>query len=176
MDFSITVLPGDGIGPEVIGEAVKVMDAVGRRFGHDFGTSFGSVGGNAIDEFGTPLPEETLAMCKKTDGILFGAVGGPKWDDPRAKTRPEDGILAIRKGLGLFANLRPVKVFPELINSSPIKPALLEGVDMIVVRELTGGLYFAKPKKRWETSRGRRGVDTLRYTEQTPRAPIPASR
>ncbi|MCH7653473.1 MAG: 3-isopropylmalate dehydrogenase [Chloroflexi bacterium] len=166
MDFSITVLPGDGIGPEVVAEAVKVMDAVGRRFGHDFGTSFGRVGGNAIDEFGTPLPEETLAMCRKTDAILFGAVGGPKWDDPRAKTRPEDGILAIRKGLGLFANLRPVKVYPELINSSPIKPALLEGVDMIVVRELTGGLYFAKPKKRWETSRGRRAVDTLRYTEQ----------
>ncbi|MCH7626789.1 MAG: 3-isopropylmalate dehydrogenase [Chloroflexi bacterium] len=166
MDFSITVLPGDGIGPEVVDEAVKVMDAVGRRFGHDFDTSFGRVGGNAIDEFGTPLPEETLAMCRKTDAILFGAVGGPKWDDPRAKTRPEDGILAIRKGLGLFANLRPVKVYPELINSSPIKPALLEGVDMIVVRELTGGLYFAKPKKRWETSRGRRGVDTLRYTEQ----------
>ena len=166
MDFSITVLPGDGIGPEVVDEAVKVMDAVGRRFGHDFDTSFGRVGGNAIDEFGTPLPEETLAMCRKTDAILFGAVGGPKWDDPRAKTRPEDGILAIRKGLGLFANLRPVKVYPELINSSPIKPALLEGVDMIVVRELTGGLYFAKPKKRWETSRGRRAVDTLRYTEQ----------
>ena len=105
-------------------------------------------------------------MCRETDGILFGAVGGPKWDDPRAPTRPEDGILAIRKSLGLFANLRPVKVYPQLINSSPIKPNLLEGVDMIIVRELTGGLYFAKPKKRWDTSRGRRGVDTLKYTEQ----------
>ena len=166
MEFRITVLPGDGIGPEVIAEAVKVMESVGRRFGHSFDLSYGRIGGNAIDEFGTPLPDETLAMCRDTDAILFGAVGGPKWDDPRAKTRPEDGILAIRKGLGLFANLRPVKVDPALMNSSPIKPQLLKGVDMIVVRELTGGLYFARPKKRWENSRGRRGVDTLRYTEQ----------
>ena len=166
MNFSITVLPGDGIGPEVVSEAVKVMNAVGNRFGHSFDTTYGRVGGNAIDDFGTPLPDDTVEMCRDTDGILFGAVGGPKWDDPRAKTRPEDGILAIRKGLGLFANLRPVKVYPQLINSSPIKPHLLEGVDMIIVRELTGGLYFAKPKKRWNTSRGRRGVDTLKYTEQ----------
>ena len=166
MNFLITVLPGDGIGPEVVSEAVKVMNAVGNRFGHSFDTTYGRVGGNAIDDFGTPLPDDTVEMCRDTDGILFGAVGGPKWDDPRAKTRPEDGILAIRKGLGLFANLRPVKVYPQLINSSPIKPHLLEGVDMIIVRELTGGLYFAKPKKRWNTSRGRRGVDTLKYTEQ----------
>ena len=166
MNYSITVLPGDGIGPEVVAEAVKVLNAVGNRFGHTFDTSYGRVGGNAIDEFGTPLPDETVEMCGETDGILFGAVGGPKWDDPRAPTRPEDGILAIRKSLGLFANLRPVKVYPQLVNSSPIKPHLLEGVDMIIVRELTGGLYFAKPKKRWDTSRGRRGVDTLKYTEQ----------
>lgn len=166
MNFSITVLPGDGIGPEVVSEAVKVMNAVGRRFGHNFDASCGRVGGNAIDEFGTPLPDDTVEMCRNTDGILFGAVGGPKWDDPRAKTRPEDGILAIRKSLGLFANLRPVKVYPQLINSSPVKPHLLDGVDMIIVRELTGGLYFAKPKRRWDTSRGRRGVDTLKYTEQ----------
>ena len=166
MNYSITVLPGDGIGPEVVAEAVKVLNAVGNRFGHTFDTSYGRVGGNAIDEFGTPLPDETIEMCGETDGILFGAVGGPKWDDPRAPTRPEDGILAIRKSLGLFANLRPVKVYPQLVNSSPIKPHLLDGVDMIIVRELTGGLYFAKPKKRWDTSRGRRGVDTLKYTEQ----------
>lgn len=166
MDFKITALPGDGIGPEVVAEAVKALNAVGRRFGHSFETDYGRVGGNAIDEFGTPLPDETVDMCRDTDGILFGAVGGPKWDDPRAATRPEDGILAIRKSLGLFANLRPVKVYPQLINSSPVKARLLEGVDMIIVRELTGGLYFAKPKRRWDTSRGRRGVDTLRYTEQ----------
>ncbi len=166
MEYSIAVLPGDGIGPEVMAEGVKVLDAVGRRFGHTFKTSFGRIGGNAIDEFGTPLPDETLALCKGADAILFGAVGGPKWDDPRAKVRPEDGILAIRKGLGLFANLRPVKAYPAIINASPIKPHLLRGVDMIVVRELTGGLYFARPKKRWQTASGRRAVDTLRYTEQ----------
>ncbi len=166
MNFSITVLPGDGIGPEVVAEAVKVMNAVGARYGHRFDAAYGRVGGNAIDEFGTPLPDDTVEMCRDTDGVLFGAVGGPKWDDPRAETRPEDGILAIRKNLGLFANLRPVKVYPQLINSSPVKPHLLEGVDMIIVRELTGGLYFAKPKRRWTNSRGRRGVDTLRYTEQ----------
>ena len=165
MNYSVTVLPGDGVGPEVIAEATKVLKAVEGRFGHSFDLSYGSVGGNAIDSHGTALPDETAELCQNTDAILFGAVGGPKWDDPRATVRPEDGILAIRKMLGLFANLRPVRVFPELINSSPIKPHLLEGVDMVVVRELTGGLYFARPKRRWQTSRGRRGVDTLRYTE-----------
>ena len=166
MNYSIAVLPGDGVGPEVTAEAVKAMEAVGRRFGHAFDMSFGRIGGNAIDDFGTPLPDETSAMCDDTDAILFGAVGGPKWDDPGAKVHPEDGILAIRKGLGLFANIRPVKVYPSLINSSPIKPQLLKGVDIMVVRELTGGLYFSRPKRRWQTSRGRRGVDTLRYTER----------
>ncbi len=165
MEFNVAVLPGDGIGPEVIAEAAKVMDAVGRRFGHTFNTEQGRVGGNAIDDFGTPLPDETVELCQRSDAILFGAVGGPKWDDPQNTVRPEDGILAIRKSLGLFANLRPVKVYPALINSSPIKPSILEGVDMIVLRELTGGLYFAKPKRRWTTKTGRRGVDTLRYTE-----------
>ena len=166
MQFSITVLPGDGIGPDVVDEAVKVLEAAGRRFGHQFDLRYGIVGGRAIDEAGTPLPDETLELCRSTDAILFGAVGGPRWEGPQATVRPEDGILAIRKGLGLYANLRPVKVYPALINTSPIKPSLLQGVDMIVVRELTGGLYFAKPKRRWSTSRGRRGVDTLRYTEQ----------
>ncbi len=165
MEFKIAVLPGDGIGPEVIAEAVKVLDAVGRRFGHSFNLERGRVGGNAIDDFGTPLPDATVELCNESDAILFGAVGGPKWDDPDASTRPEDGILAIRKSLGLFANLRPVKVYPALINSSPIKPSLLQGVDMIVLRELTGGLYFAQPKRRWEEEGGRMGVDTLYYTE-----------
>ena len=165
MEFKIAILPGDGIGPEVIAEAVKVMNAVGRRFGHDFELRQGRIGGNAIDDFGTPLPDETVELCQDSDAILFGAVGGPKWDDPDAETRPEDGILAIRKSLGLFANLRPVKVYPALINSSPVKPALLEGVDMIILRELTGGLYFAQPKRRWEDESGRMGVDTLHYSE-----------
>ena len=166
MEYKITVLPGDGIGPEVIDESVKVLGAVGRWFGHEFALVYGMVGGGAIDATGSALPDETIEMCLNSDAVLFGAVGGPKWDDPQAKVRPEDGILAIRKQLGLFANLRPVKVYPTLINASPVKPELLEGVDMIVVRELTGGLYFAQPKKRWNTSRGRRGVDTLKYTEK----------
>ena len=166
MDFSIAVLPGDGIGVEVTTQAVRVMEAVGRRFGHTFDQRYGRVGGIAIDEYGTALPDETAEMCRDSDAILFGAVGGPKWDDPRASVRPEDGILALRKSLGLFANIRPVKVYPAIVNSSPVKPEILDGVDMIVVRELTGGLYYARPKRRWSTSRGRRGVDTLRYTEQ----------
>ena len=165
MRRSIAVLPGDGIGPEVVNESIKVLEAVGNRFGHDFVLSNGRIGGNAIDEYGTPLPQETVETCNQSDAILFGAVGGPQWDDPANDVRPEDGILAIRKSLGLFANLRPVKVYPALINSSPLKPEYLAGVDMLVLRELTGGLYFGKPKKRWTTSRGRRGVDTLKYTE-----------
>ena len=165
MNSTIALLPGDGIGPEVTTEAIKALDAVASRFGHDFDLHYGRIGGNAIDDFGTPLPDETLDMCMDTDGVLFGAVGGPKWDDPNADTRPEDGILAVRKSLRLFANLRPVKVFPAIVNSSPIKPHLLKGVDIMVVRELTGGLYFGRPKKRWDTSRGRRAVDTLRYAE-----------
>ena len=165
MKFSVTVLPGDGIGPEVTAEAVKVMDAVASRFGHAFDLRHGRIGGNAIDRSGTALPEETAAMCRGADAVLFGAVGGPKWDDPHAKVRPEDGILAVRKSLGLYANIRPVKAYPAIIGSSPIKPHILEGVDLVIVRELTSGLYFSRPKRRWHTSRGRRGVDTLRYTE-----------
>ncbi len=166
MELKVAVLPGDGIGPEVIGEAVKVMNAVGRRFGHSFDVERGRVGGNAIDDFGTPLPDETIELCERSDAILFGAVGGPKWDDPQNTVRPEDGILAIRKRLGLFANLRPVKVYPALIDASPVKPEVLEGVDMLVLRELTGGLYFAEPKERWSDETGRHGVDTLLYAER----------
>lgn len=166
MHASIAVLPGDGIGPEVTSESVKVLKAVEKRFGHDFKLTVGRIGGNAIDEFGVSLPDDTVEICNSSDAILFGAVGGPKWDSPTAVVRPEQGVLFLRKSLGLFANLRPVKVYPSLINNSPIKPEYLNGVDMIVVRELTGGLYFGKPKKRWSTSRGRRGVDTLQYSEK----------
>ena len=166
MKASIAILPGDGIGPEVVAESVKVLAAIESKYRHSFELITGRVGGNAIDDYGTPLPDETIAMCRSVDAILFGAVGGPKWDDPSQNIRPEDGILAIRKSLGLFANLRPVKVFPSLINASPLKPEFLANVDMIVLRELTGGLYFGKPKKRWKTKRGRRGIDTLKYTEQ----------
>ena len=166
MNYAIALMPGDGIGPEVTAEAVRVLGAVGERFGHTFDYHEALVGGAAIDATGDALPEESLAIAKKADSILFGAVGGPKWDDPRARTRPEAGLLALRRGMGLFANLRPVKVVPELVTASPIKGAIIDGVDLIVVRELTGGLYFAEPKRRWGTSRGRRAVDTLKYTEQ----------
>ena len=166
MDYKIAVLPGDGIGPEVTNESVRVLNAIGDRFGHTFSYEHGAVGGNAIDDFGNALPDSTLRTAKAADAVLFGAVGGTKWDDPRAKTRPEDGLLAIRQGLDLFANLRPVQVVPQLIDASTLKPSVLEGVDFIVVRELTGGLYYGKPKKRWSNSRGRRGVDTMYYSEE----------
>ena len=166
MNLNVAVLPGDGVGPEVTAEAVKVLDSVASRFGHGVDVASGSIGGNAIDAFGMPLPDETSEVCEQADAVLFGAVGGPKWDDPQAQVRPEQGILALRKQMDLFANLRPVRAYPALVNSSPVKPQLLDGVDMLIVRELTGGLYFSKPKRRWTTSRGRRGVDTLRYTER----------
>ena len=166
MKTKLAILPGDGIGPEVMNEAIKVLDAVADKFQHDFELNFGNIGGSAIDALGTPLPEDTLELCKQSDAVLFGAVGGPKWDDPKAQTRPEDGILEIRKKMKLFANLRPVKIFPALINSSPLKPDLLKDVDLMVVRELTGGLYFGKPKKRWSNTKGRQAVDTLKYSEK----------
>ncbi|MDP3878863.1 MAG: 3-isopropylmalate dehydrogenase [Dehalococcoidales bacterium] len=166
MKFNIAVLPGDGIGPEVTDEGIKILQAIGRRFGHNFNFDKGLFGGIAIDQTGEAMPAETLKMCRRSQAVLLGAVGGPKWDDPKAPTRPEDGLLAIRKGLGLFANIRPVKVSPTLTDSTNLKPAAIEGVDMIVIRELTGGLYFGRPKKQWLTSRGRRAVDTMAYSEQ----------
>ncbi len=164
--FNLAVLPGDGIGPEVIDEGIKVLKAVGDRFGHTFNLTYDLIGGAAIDATGEALTKACLKMCRKTDAVLLGAVGGPKWDDPQAKVRPEDGLLALRKELGLFANLRPVKVFPELVNSTNLKPEVIDGVDFIFIRELTGGLYFGKPKKRWVTKTGRHGVDSMVYSEQ----------
>jgi len=166
MQFELVVLPGDGVGPEVTDEAIKVLQAVGKRFGHNFNLRYGLVGGVAIDETGTALPEDTLKMCQHCDAVLLGAVGGPKWDDPKVKVRPEDGLLALRKKLGLFANLRPVKVFPVLVDSTNLKPRVIDGVDLIFVRELTGGLYFGRPKRQWQTSRGRRAIDSMTYSEQ----------
>ena len=166
MEFAICVLPGDGIGPEVVAEGVKVLEAVGMQFGHRFKLSYDDMGGVAIDKHGVALRPETMDLARSSDAVLMGAVGGPKWDDPAAKVRPEGGILAIRKALGVFANIRPVKAFPELSHSSVLKPHVLEGVDMVVVRELTGGLYYGLPKRRQKTKRGWTGVDTLRYSEQ----------
>jgi 3-isopropylmalate dehydrogenase len=165
MEFDIAVLPGDGVGPEVIAEALKVLQAVGEKFGHSFHFHDGLIGGVAIDALGTALSDETLEMCKQCDAVLLGAVGGSKWDDPQAKIHPEDGLLALRKELELFANLRPVKVFPMLVDSTNLKPEVVRGVDLVVVRELTGGLYFGQPKKQWQTPVGRQAVDTLAYSE-----------
>jgi 3-isopropylmalate dehydrogenase len=166
MQFELVVLPGDGVGPDVTTEGVKALEAVGKRFDHRFKLHYGLVGGVAIDKEGTALSEDTLRMCQDADAVLLGAVGGPKWDDPLAKVHPEDGLLDLRKGLGLFANLRPVKVSQVLTDSTNLKPDIIRGVDLIFVRELTGGLYFARPKRRWQTSRGRRATDSMTYSEQ----------
>jgi len=166
MRFKLVVLPGDGVGPEITVEAIRVLKAVGERYGHNFDLHYGLIGGVAIDERGVSLPSDVLRMCRNCDAVLLGAVGGPKWDDPQAKDRPEDGMLALRKKLGLFANLRPVKTLPMLVESTNLKPEVVDGVDFIFIRELTGGLYFGRPKKRWQTAKGRMGVDTMLYSEQ----------
>ena len=164
-DYKITLLPGDGIGPEVVAQAVRVLNEVSSRTGAVFQTQEHLIGGCSIDKYGTALTDETLAACQASDAVLLGAVGGPKWDNPDAKVRPEQGLLALRKGLGVFANLRPVRVHPALIAASPLKPERLTGVDMIVVRELTGGLYFGQPKGREVVDGHERAVDTLVYTD-----------
>jgi 3-isopropylmalate dehydrogenase len=155
----IAVLPGDGIGPEVVAEALKVLRTVAERFAHDFVFKQALIGGVAIDAAGTALPDATLELARSADAVLLGAVGGPKWDDPRAKVRPEQGLLAIRKGLGLYANLRPVTVNPRLLGASTLRPETLAGVDLVVVRELTGGIYFGDKIRE-----GDRAVDTCVYT------------
>jgi 3-isopropylmalate dehydrogenase len=147
MKATIAVLAGDGIGPEVTAEGVRVLQAVARRFGHEFTTKEALLGGCAIDKAGTALPQETVEICSAADAVLLGAVGGPKWDDPKAKVRPEQGLLGIRKALGLYANLRPVAILPSLAAASPLRPELLKGVDLLVVRELTGGIYFGEKKR-----------------------------
>lgn len=163
MKANITLLPGDGIGPEVVGEAVRVLEVVASKYNHSFNFTERLMGGCSIDKYGQSITDETLTDCKSADAVLLGAVGGPKWDDPNAKDRPERGLLALRKGLGVFANLRPVKVHPALIDASPLKPEKLKGVDILVVRELTGGLYFGQPKLREMIDSHERAVDTLEY-------------
>ncbi|PZP62601.1 MAG: 3-isopropylmalate dehydrogenase [Pseudoxanthomonas spadix] len=152
MHADIVVLPGDGIGPEVAAAAVAVLKAVASQHGHDFTFAEHDIGGIAIDRHGVPLPEATTAACQQADAVLLGAVGGPKWSDPNAKVRPEQGLLAIRKALGLFANLRPVRPHPAALDASPIKPHLLAGVDIVVVRELTGGIYFGDKTRTAEAA------------------------
>ena len=166
MKFNIALLPGDGVGPEVTAEAVRVLSRVAEKFGHQLNLTYGDIGGVSLDKHGVPLSAEALKACKKANAVLLGAVGDPKYDDPLAKMRPEDGLLELRKALKLFANLRPVKVFDVLADHANLKPEVIKGVDFIFVRELTGGLYFGKPKKRWETTQGRRAVDTMAYSDK----------
>ena len=166
MKAHIAVLSGDGIGPEVMEQAVRVLQIVGGLCGHEFTFAEHLIGGVSIDARGTALTDETLDACKASNAVLLGAVGGPKWDNPNAAVRPEQGLLALRKGLDVFANLRPVKPHPALFDASPLKPQVLENVDILVIRELTGGLYFGQPKFRKKIDGQRCAVDTLAYTEK----------
>lgn len=148
MDAKLVLLPGDGIGPEIVSEAERVLRTVAERFGHRFSFQSCLIGGSAMDACGNPLPDETLAACRTSDAMLLGAVGGPKWDDPNAKTRPEAGLLALRKKLALFVNLRPIQAHRQLIDASPLKREVVEGVDILFFRELTGGIYFGASGRR----------------------------
>jgi 3-isopropylmalate dehydrogenase len=163
MKANIVVLAGDGIGPEVTGAGVQVLRRVSEKFGHTFSFTDHLIGGAALDACASPFPQASLDACKASDAVLLGAVGGPKWDDPLAAKRPEQGLLALRKELGLFANLRPVKPHPALIDASPLRPERVRNVDVMVLRELTGGLYFGKPRGREQAGEHIKVVDTLEY-------------
>ncbi|HWI55532.1 MAG TPA: 3-isopropylmalate dehydrogenase [Desulfobacteria bacterium] len=164
--FKIAVLPGDGIGAEIVPEAVKALEAVGEKFGHTFEFTKGLIGGAAIDAVGVPLPEETLRLCNSSDAVLLGAIGGPKWDTLPVHLRPEAGaLLPLRKALGLYANVRPATLYNSLLDASTLKREVIEGTDIMVIRELTGGLYFGE-KKREKTPEGQIAVDTLVYSTE----------
>jgi 3-isopropylmalate dehydrogenase len=163
MNYNIALLPGDGIGPEVIEQAVRVLNVLGEVSGHTFSFTEGLVGAVAIDRTGNPFPDETLDLCRRSDAILFGAIGHPKYDnDPSAKVRPEQGLLRMRSELGLYANVRPVKSFPALAGMSPLKEEIVAGTDIVMIRELTGGIYFGKPRGRSED--GLTAYDTCTYS------------
>ncbi len=161
MKASFALLPGDGIGPEVTTAAHKVLIATGNRFGHKFEFESRPMGGNAIDDYGDPLPQATLDACRTADAVILGAVGGPQWDDPSAKTRPEAGLLSLRKELGLFANLRPITAHTQLLDASPLRRELIEGVDILFLRELTGGIYFGRSSLSED---GLRAESVMEYT------------
>ena len=165
MKASVVLLPGDGIGPEVVGEGRRALERVAARFGHSIAFEEHLIGGAAMDAGLGPLPPQTLAACEGADAILLGAVGGPKWDDPQAAARPEQGLLGLRRALGLYANLRPVRLHPALASTSPLREERIAGVDLLFVRELTGGLYFGKPRLRETVDGHIRAVDTLEYTD-----------
>ena len=164
--YRITLLPGDGIGPEIIEIATQALKTVGTQLDLTFEFQEALIGGAAIDAAGNPLPEETLQTCRGSDAVLLAAIGGYKWDALPRNLRPETGLLGLRAGLELFANLRPAQILPQLIDASSLKRELVEGVDIMVVRELTGGAYFGQPKGVFETENGvKRGVNTIAYTE-----------
>jgi 3-isopropylmalate dehydrogenase len=165
MTHKVAVFAGDGIGPEVIDEALEVLKVAEKRFGLSFACERALAGGCSIDAHGVALTDSALRVAKESDAVLLGAVGGPKWDDPKSSVRPEQAILGLRKELGLFANLRPVQVNRHLVNASTLKPEVLEGVDLVVVRELTGGVYYGRPSERRTGAAGREAVDTIFYTE-----------
>ena len=165
MKAVITLLPGDGIGPEVLVAGRNVLESIAKGSGHTFEMQEFLIGGCAINARGTALPEDTLEACQSADAILLGAVGGPEWDDPTAAVRPEQGLLGLRKNLGLYANLRPVKPDPGLLDASPLRSELLKEVDLLVVRELTGGIYFGEPRQRLSLNGEEQAVDTMTYTE-----------
>ncbi|WP_392531454.1 3-isopropylmalate dehydrogenase [Nostoc sp. C117] len=165
-NYRITLLPGDGIGPEIMAVAVDVLKVVGKQFDIQFEFPEALIGGAAIDATGEPLPSATLDTCRDSDAVLLAAIGGYKWDSLPSNLRPEAGLLGLRAGLGLFANLRPAKILPQLIDASTLKREVVEGVDIMVVRELTGGIYFGKPKGIFATETGeKRGLNTMVYTE-----------
>ena len=159
-NYRITVLPGDGIGPEVIAEAVKVLQTTATAGGFTVALDYRDVGGKAIDKYDTPLPQETLDACRKSDAVLLGAIGAPQYDALPSHKRPEKGLLGLRAGLGLYANLRPAKVYPALVKTSALKPESVEGIDLLIVRELTGGVYFGEPRGLNDE----RGFNTMIYT------------
>lgn len=163
--YKVSVFAGDGVGPEVMGEARKALDAVLAGTGVILEYEDMLLGGAAIDAYGIPLRDEDVETARAADAVLLGAVGGPKWDNPASTVRPEQGLLKIRKALGLYANLRPVRIIDSLLDATPIKPEILAGTDLLVVRELTGGLYFGRPSRIWKERRGRAAVDTLIYRE-----------
>jgi len=164
--YRITLLPGDGIGPEIMAVTVDVLKAVGQQLDISFEFQKAKIGGAAIDDTGDPLPPATLEICRNSDAVLLAAIGGWKWDNLPAQQRPERGLLGLRAGLGLFANLRPAKILPQLIDASTLKKEVVNGVDIMVVRELTGGIYFGQPRGIFATETGeKRGVNTMVYTE-----------